>query len=261
MSLKRLLRSIARDLLPHAALEFRTGSGLHLFVPDRGAWSSAAEVFMGRIYDPFYRHLGGVRQWVDLGCNNGFFSFGLLDHLARQPGGKPETRAFLGDANPVCAARVSAAIAHNGLASRWVCEPLIIGPRNATVSLKVHKDSMHTNIFDRGHGRRSGGNPTTDITARLAGETSYFDLAKIDIEGAEKFLFDDHLDFLKRFPLGLCEWHAPVFSGPELKARLEKLGWRVLELHSQGVEYDLQRGDSWESPAGMVLWENPAPTR
>ncbi len=261
MSLKRLLRSVVRDLLPYAALEFRTPAGLHLFVPDRGAWSSAGEVFMGRVYDPFYQHLGEVRQWVDLGCNNGFFSFGLVDHIYRQSGTVPETRAFLGDANPVCAARVAAAIAHNGLAGRWTCEPAIIGPRGATVSLKVHKDSMHTNIFDRGHGRRAGGRTTTDISARLARETGYFDLIKIDIEGAEKFLFDDHLDFLKRFPLGLCEWHAPMFPGPEIKARLDRLGWPVLEFRSQGVEYDLKRGTSWESPAGMVLWRNPAPTR
>ena len=261
MSLKRLMRSIVRALLPYAALEFQTGSGLHLFVPDRGAWSSAGEVFMGRVYDPFYQHLGGVRRWVDLGCNNGFFSFGLLDHLARQSGRRPETRAFLGDANPVCAARVSAAIAHNGLKPQWLCEPLIIGPRNANVSLKVHKDSMHTNIFDRGHGRRVSGHSTTDITGRLAQETDFFDLIKIDIEGAERFLFDDHLALLKRFPYGLCEWHTPNFPGPELNARLQQLNWRVVELRSQGVEYDRARGDSWESPMGMVLWENPAPTR
>jgi hypothetical protein len=29
----------------------------------------------------------------------------------------------------------------------------------------------------------------------------------------------------------------------------------------RSIARDLQRGDSWESPAGMVLWENPAPTR
>lgn len=254
MSLTRLLQSISRDLLPLARLEFRTASGLHLFVPDRGAWGSAAEVFMGRIYDPYLPHLTGVRRWVDLGCNNGFFSFGLLDYLTHATGSRPATQVFLGDANAECVRRVKAALEHNGLTPAWQCETTVIGPRDATVNLKMHKDSMHTNIFNRGHGRRSGGTRTTDISARLAGETA-FDLIKIDVEGAEKFLFDEHLEFLRRFPLGLCEWHAPVFPGAEMKARLEQLGWPVLELRSQGATTDA----GWQAQAGMVLWRNPAP--
>jgi len=259
MSIKRLLKSVVLDLLPCAGLDFRTRSGLHLYVPDRGAWSSSGEVFFARVYDPFYRHLGGVRRWVDLGCNHGFFSFGLLDHLAGREARWPETRAFLGDANEVCVARVREAIAENKLAPGWSCEHIVIGPPGATVNFKLHKNSLGSNIFGRGRSRHISRHASTDITRRLAQATHLFDLIKIDIEGAERFLFEHHLNFLRRFQHGLCEWHAPTFSGPELKEHLRQLNWRVVEFRSQGVEYDLRRGDSWESPLGMVLWENPDP--
>jgi FkbM family methyltransferase len=262
MSLKRLLKSVVQDLLPHAGLDFRTQSGLHLFVPDRGAWSSATEVFFTRVYDPFYQHLDDVRQWVDLGCNNGFFSFGFLDHLFRQKNGLPDTRVFLADANEVCVARVRGAIEHNTLQSGWQCQQAVIGPPGTTVHFRQHKNSLGSNIFGRGRSRgRSRHYLTTDITEKLAHESDLFDFIKIDIEGAEQFLFAHHGNFLKRFRFGLCEWHAPTFTGPEIQARLQQSNWRVLEWRSSGVEYDLRRGDSWESPMGTVLWENPDPTR
>ena len=258
---KRLLKSIVRDWLHYAELDFTTPSGLQLFVPDRGAWGSAGEVFHTRLYDPFYQHLREVRHWVDLGCNNGFFSFGLLDYLTTAGKPAPETRAFLADANQICVTRVQAAIDHNRLSSLWRCRQLVIGPPGATVSFQQHKDSLHSNIFGHGRSRRFFRYPTTDISALLKAESQLFDLIKIDIEGAERFLFENHLPFLKRFRFGLCEWHTPDFPGVKLQEYLQQLGWRTLELRSQGVQYDRAAlGDSWVSPLGMVLWENPAPT-
>ena len=238
MSLKRLIRSITRDLLPYADLQFHTPSGLHLHVPDRGAWSSCGEAFLARIYDPFLPHVKEVRQWVDLGCNQGFFSFVFLDYLAGQKTGSPKTNVFLGDADEVCVKRVCEAIKRNKLV--WCCEQVIVGPPGESISFKKHKDSLGSNIFGRGHGRILR-YATTDVTERFAQETNVFDLIKIDVEGAEKFLFDHHLTFLKRFRYGLCEWHAPFFSGTDLEVRLKQLNWQVVELHSQGVEYDLNQ--------------------
>lgn len=259
MSLKRLMQSVVRDLLPCARLDFHTQSGLHLYVPDRGAWSSAGEVFITRGYDSFYERLDDVRHWVDLGSNQGFFSFGLLDHLARRPGPPPDTRAFLGDANETCVMRVRAAIEHNGLQNKWRCERVVIGPPDSTVKFQQHKDSIHSNIFAHGRSRKKFHLPTTDISRLLADEGNLFDLIKIDIEGAEKFLFQYHLDFLRRFRYGICEWHAPIFPGVQIERELRRLNWRVVNICSKAVQYDLAHGDSWESPLGLALWENPNP--
>ena len=245
--------------MPYADLDIHTQSGLHLFVPDRGAWSSVGEVFVERGYDQFYKHLDAVRHWVDLGCNQGYVSFGLREHLARREGRPPETRVFLGDANAECVVRVRAAIEHNGLQSGWRSERVIIGPPDTTVKFQQHKDSVHSNIFEWGRSHKTFHLPTTNLSQILAREQNLFDLIKIDIEGAEKFLFLHHLDLLKRFRYGLCEWHAPMFLGSELEGRLRELKWRVVEFRSSGDQYDLRRGNSWESPYGVVLWENPDP--
>jgi FkbM family methyltransferase len=261
MSIRRLLKSVARDLLPYAGLDFYTPSGLHLYVPDRGAWSSAGEVFFSRGYDPFYKHLDGVRDWVDLGCNQGFFSFGLLDHLARTEGHFPETRAFLGDANQHCVKRVIESIKSNDLQDRWKCEQVVIGPPDSTVKFEQHKDSIHSNIFAVGRSQKNLHLSTTNISRRFAGEQGFFDLIKIDIEGAEKFLFQHHLDFLKRFRYGICEWHTPAFTGTDLERFIRQLKWKVIEFQSSPIQFDPRKGHSWESYQGVAFWENPAPAK
>ena len=259
MSFKRLLKSVVRDLLPHAGLDFRTPSGIHLLVPDRGAWSSTGEIFIARSYDVFFPRLEMVRGWVDLGCNQGFFSFALLEHLARiNNNAQPETWACLFDANETCVARVNDAITRNSLQSRWKCSQAVIGPPNSFVNFERHKDSVHSNIFSVGRSDKVLSLPTTNLTELLAGRNEFFDLIKIDIEGAEKFLFQHHSTLLNRFRFGICEWHTPQFSGHDLLAAIEKAGWRVAYFCSSSDRYDLQQGHSWGSPFGVALWENPA---
>jgi FkbM family methyltransferase len=260
MSIRRLLKSVVRDLLPYAELDFRTPYGLHLYVPDRGAWSSLGEVFLARLYDPFYRHLCGVHGWVDLGCNNGFFSFGLLDYLSRLEEKVPDTRAFLGDANERCIAWVLRSIGENGLQNVWRCQHVVVGPPGATVCFSQDKDSLHSNIFGRGRTQKKSCHNATDLPALLACEQNIYDLIKIDIEGAELFLFKHHGDLLKKFRYGLCEWHAPPYDGPALREAIKGLGGEVVEVqsHSAGGR-DLSRGHSWMAPVGMALWRNAAP--
>jgi FkbM family methyltransferase len=260
VSLKRLLKSIAWKLLPCAGLEARTPAGLRLPVRDKGEWGCLDEIFVGRAYEPFCPHLQGVRGWVDLGCNVGFFSLGLLDALARHASGTPPaTTAFLGDANETCVGLASETIRRNGLAPAWRCEHVVIGPPGETVSFAQFKFSIHSNIFARQRGERTFRYRTTDFPALMGRLCGVFDLIKIDVEGAEMFLFKHHGDWLRKFGYGLCEWHAPQFEGAALRVAVRALGFEVLEMRSQPAEgYDVSRGHSWESPVGMALWRNPS---
>lgn len=260
MSIQRLMQSIVRDLLPYAKLDFITASGLRLFVPDRGAWSSVGEVFISQVYGPFFDEMKGVRHWVDLGSNQGFFSFALLDYFARKGGSFPETRAFLGDANASCVKRVREAIQLNGLKDRWKCEQVVIGPPDSTVKFEQHKDSIHSNIFAVGRSRKNFLLSTANVSRLFEQEKDFFDLIKIDVEGAEKYLFHHHLDFLKRFRYGICEWHTPAFTGTELESFLRQSKWRVIAFHSSPIKFDPRKGHSWESFQGVAFWENPSPT-
>jgi len=100
--MKRLLKSLAWRFLPHAGLEAETPGALRLPIRDSGAWGCLSEIFVQRTYEPFWPYLRDVRGWVDLGCNVGFFSLGLLDFLSPDPARRPATKALLGDANQRC---------------------------------------------------------------------------------------------------------------------------------------------------------------
>jgi len=94
----------------------------------------------------------------------------------------------------------------------------------------------------------------TDLAALLRAHEGVFDLIKVDIEGAEVFLFRHYADLLRQFRFGLCEWHAPQFPGSALKDHIAKLGGQVLEMRSQAKGHDPSRGHSWDSPLGTALW-------
>ena len=247
--------------MPFADLRTQTLTGLRLSVPDRGAWGSLSEVFITRIYEPFFARLEDVRGWVDLGCNNGFFSFGLLDHLACAISQPLRTRALLGDASETCVRLAREAIRVNQLADCWDCQHVVVGPPGAMVTFTQCKDSVHSTILPRRHGQRTFRYATTDLHALWHRQQGVFDLVKIDIEGAERFLFKHYTALLGQFRFGLCEWHAPEFDGAAMRGWLHQTGWETVEMRSQTAGWDPCRGHSWESPLGMVLWHNASPMK
>jgi len=244
--------------MPYADLRLRTRGGLWLDIRDQGGWGCLQEVFLGAAYEPFFRHLGDVRGWVDLGCNVGFFSLALLESLRqRDPSSAPA--ALLGDANESCVAMARRAVEQNNLSSRWECRHVVVGPPGQTVSFAQFKFSVHSGIFSAQPGEKNYNYPTTDLPALLKGLGPEVDLLKLDIEGAERFVFDQHSDLLGRFRYGLCEWHAPHFSGSALRRWIEEHQLEILEMRSQTAEgYDAARGHTWESPVGIALWRNPS---
>jgi FkbM family methyltransferase len=252
------MQSVAWKMLPYACLEARTPGGLRVAVADKGQWGCLDEIFIGRVYEPFWPALREVRAWVDLGCNAGFFSLALQDFLNRDGTGNQKiTKAFLGDASEACVAQARESIQRNGLAGQWACEHVVIGPPGETVSFSQFKFSVHSNIFGAQRGERTFRYLATDFPALMSRLSEVNDLIKIDIEGAELFLFRHHADLMKRFRYGLCEWHAPQFDGAAMRDWLAGIGFQTLEMRSQSAGHDVARGHSWDSPMGMVLWRNP----
>ncbi len=256
--MKRLLKSWAWKLIPYADLQLRTRGGLWLEVQDQGAWGCLEEVFLGGAYEPFYRHLGQVRGWLDLGCNVGFFSLGLLDYLLRQNPSLTRPPALLADANEYCVARARRAVERNNLAGRWQCQHVVVGPPGQTVSFAQFRFSTHSGIFSAQRGEKTYRYRTTDLPALFHSLGPEIDLLKLDIEGAERFVFDLHSPLLGRFRYGLCEWHGPHFDGGTLRRWIDGHELELLEMRSQTAEgYDAARGHTWESPVGLALWRNP----
>lgn len=257
--MKRLLKSWAWKLIPHADLRLRTRGGVSLEIADQGAWGCLEEVFLGAAYEPFFKHLGEVRGWLDLGCNVGFFSFALLDSILQQNPSASRPRVVMGDANEHCVAMARRGIERNDLSQTWKCRHVVVGPPGETVSFAQFRFSVHSGIFSAQRGEKNYRYPTTDFPALIGSLAPETDLLKLDIEGAERFVFDLHSDLLGRFRYGLCEWHAPHFPGKALRQWIEGHKLELLEMRSQTAEgYDSVRGHTWESPVGIALWRNPA---
>jgi FkbM family methyltransferase len=257
--IKRLLKSWAWKLLPHADLRLRTRGGLWLDIRDQGAWGCLEEVFLGAAYEPFFRHLGQVRGWLDLGCNVGFFSLALLDRLRQQAPSAPCPRVLMADANEHCVAMARRALESNNLSGRWDCRHVVVGPPGESVSFAQFRFSVHSSIFPTQRGEKNYRYPTTDLPALFNSLAPEIDLLKLDIEGAERFVFELPDPLLGRFHYGLCEWHAPHFKGGALRDWIEKHQLELLEMRSQTAEgYDSSRGHTWDSPVGIALWRNPA---
>ncbi len=257
MGLRRLLKSIAWRLLPFGELDFDLASGLRLPLRDKGEWACLGEVFINRVYDEFYHQLGDVRGWVDLGCNVGFFSLGLENHLRLRGGGGAATRALLIDANERCVALAADNLRRNRL-DHWSARHAVLGPAGQTVTFHQFKYSIHSGIFSQQRGERVKHYPTTPLGELLKTHDVPRDLIKIDIEGAERNLFADEGRLIREFRTGICEWHAPEMPGRELERFLREAGCEVFFLKSQPVDWDLKRGDSIESPVGMLGWRNPS---
>jgi len=256
---KRLLKSWAWKLLPRAELRLRTRGGLRLDIADQGAWGCLEEVFLGAAYEPFFRHLHDVRGWVDLGCNVGFFSLALWDSILQRNPNAPLPRVLMGDANEHCLTMVRRALDNNQLSGPWNCRHIVVGPPGETVSFAQFRFSVHSGIFSAQRGEKNYRYPTTDLPSLLSGLGPEMDLLKLDVEGAERFIFELHPHLLGRFRFGLCEWHAPHFPGNSLRQWIKTHKLELLEMRSQTAEgYDSARGHTWDSPVGMALWRNPS---
>lgn len=256
MSLKRLLKSIAWKLLPHAGLELETPTGLRLRTRDKGEWASLSEIFVNRVYDEFFAELRDVRSWVDLGCNVGFFSLALENHLRAQGTPPDSTRALLVDANEECVRLCRDTLQVNGL-THWETRHAVLGPANEVVTFHQFRHSVHSGIFTRQRGEKVRRYATTLLANLLGNYPVPHDVIKIDIEGAEKYLLSQEGDLLQRFRFGICEWHAPEMTGAGLQQFCSASGFEVFLLRSQPVDYDLRRGHSVDSRVGMMAWRNP----
>jgi FkbM family methyltransferase len=255
-SFDRLLQSLAWRLFPAAGLRCFSKSGLQLSVLDKGDWAACSEIFIEQSYAPFFEHFGGVRRWVDLGSNAGFFSLALLDHLREKVGTNVQTAAFLLDASKKSLRKADRYLEENRLQAIWRTIPCVIGPEGKEVNFYEYKYSVASSVFRRARPERVSRLRTIPLARALGAPAADFDLLKVDIEGAELFLLQQEADFVAHFPLVVLEWHYD-FPGPHLRQWIADHSGEVIALRSTPSDWDpVRQGHSWESPLGVALWRN-----
>jgi len=229
---------------------------LRLSVRNKGDWAACSEIFIEQAYAPFLEHFGAVRRWVDLGSNAGFFSLGLLDHLREQAGTDVKTTALLLDASKDSLRSAERNLAENQLDTVWRTIPCLIGPEGKEIDFFEYKFSVASSVFRRARPEKVSRLKTVPLARAVGSPAGEFDLLKVDIEGAERFLLRQEADFVTQFPLVLLEWHFD-FPGRELKEWIAAHSGEVIAFRSTPSGWDpLQQGHSWESPFGVALWRN-----
>lgn len=247
--ISRLKESLAWRVFPWARLRMDIAPECRLLLRNRGDFIILREIFIDEVYSPFLQKAGPVRTWVDLGCNCGMFSL-YLHYFAHKSGWDPLPRhGVLVDANADALAAARESIAASETDARYDFHLSVVAGRDARESTfyegkTTHKSSLHS-LGSRGRKRTR---PVLDLNAATKDFGSEIDLLKVDIEGAETYLFSDWEDFLVRARHLIFEWHEPHMSGTELDARLAALGYHYVAGEQS------TKGEALAMPTGTGLW-------
>jgi FkbM family methyltransferase len=258
VSLQRLLKSIAWKLIPYAELNFQLPSGLHFSVRDKGSYACLNELWVQKTYDSFFSKIGKITGWVDIGCNVGFFSMALEDSQRERYGKADQRSALLIDANEQCVGATKSLLEQNRL-SNIESYHAVIGPKGETVAFHQFKHSVTSRIMSSQKGEKIYYYKTTPLVEIIGDWKGPFDLIKVDVEGAEKYVFEQEQDQLLRFKYGLCEWHEPYTNGKLIMEFCERNSLEVIFLKSQYPEWSPGQKDTLDSSLGMIGWANPSP--
>lgn len=197
------------------------------------------EIFKNGIYDGVF-DLSGVKAFVDLGCNRGFFSIWIASKAGKPPSG------LLVEANPGLIPQVESLLARNHFANMHVLNgaagagldggdvEILVPPTDVGAGLKVTTE-------------KSLAGDTCDlmrVPALSVGEAwlkrfsagERCGILKIDIEGAEGRFFEDEGDFLKIVDRLVVEVHESMVSLEEIHKLISENGFVIIKESKEDSE-------------------------
>jgi FkbM family methyltransferase len=220
-----------RRIVPNSALVYRATTLDNLVV--------AREVFAKGEYGAL-EHFRGIRSFVDLGCNCGYFTL-----FAASLGDPATIKGLAIDAHPDMVEATRWHAEHNGLTNVHPVWGLVgvTAPANGTARFFVNVDAAGSSQFDRAPAGNVTENPWREIeapTVSLSEQwTSRFgqascDVLKVDIEGSEDAFLRAEAAFLSRVGILAIEMHKWIVNVDSLEAFL----------HAQGFEsHQILRSD------------------
>lgn len=250
--IKRLMKSLAWKVFPWTNFNFKMASGVRLCLQNRADFPILQEIFIERSYEPFLKLLPEIKTWVDLGCNCGLFSLYLEDR-ARTEGWKGLRQAVLIDANSYALKTVARSLAANKLEENFQLINGLVGKRNQTMSYFESKSTYKSSIFQLASKEKSRQIKSVDLEEQTRLLNS-IDLIKVDIEGAEIFLAEDWMAWLKSSRYVLVEWHEPHMTGRRLEQMFTEAGFTlILSLPPAYLASDPRA--VLDLPIGSGLWK------
>jgi FkbM family methyltransferase len=221
----RAIASIRSDYFADLRLRFSLGEQLWIPLCFSDSAASFSEIFLQREHELFLRRLGPVRRWVDLGCNNGYFSLQLASQLA--PHDLAMSAALLVDADPRSGLCISRILDENPSLANWQFLNCAVGPECESVCFNVLP-----NMFSRISKNGTMKIPVASQDYLMSVLPPPYDLLKIDIEGAEVPFFENYQALISKAHAVIVEWHswnAANMSSTMFSERLARCGLEVVE--------------------------------
>jgi FkbM family methyltransferase len=247
----RLRRSLAWKLMPDAQLKLNLPDGIQLQISRRGDLTVFNEIILGRLlYQEIFALIPKIENFVDLGCNSGFFSAALVSESKRR--GWDLKRGLLIDAEQESVDLSRNMLRLNSL-DRFEVVRALIGQEGRkevfTISKKSERSGAKYSFEPRGSEVM-----TAQSLARLTAEhqISSIDLLKIDIEGSEKDLLENEPETLESASYVILEWHAPYCTGAWVRDWILARNRKVLFVKT--VLNNNAQTTPWDAPVGLVLW-------
>jgi FkbM family methyltransferase len=205
-------------------------------------WLVEKEIFKAGIYDGVF-DLAGVRTFVDLGCNRGFFSV----WLAEKCGAKP--RGILVEANPALISGIKNLLKRNGFDGMSVLNGAVgAGMEGGEVEILVPPTDVGAGLKTATEKSLAGDKcELARVPALCVGEAwgarfsggERCGILKIDIEGAEQRFFEDEGDFLTRVDRIVVEVHESMVSLEAIRGLLSKNGFSIKKQSKEDSETSL----------------------
>jgi FkbM family methyltransferase len=236
-TIRAITRRLGESIVGDVVLDLPEFSGAFACSPrsDLFARVVAQGHYEPGLVDLLRRHLDPRRDFIDVGANIGFYSV-LAARLL------PGRRVLAIEPNPEALRRLAANLARNGVESAvTVFDGLVSDKPGASELNLIDGMEEYSSIGAIVHASVAG-LPSRRLAVQA--ETvdrlvERFDLApgliKIDVEGAEKLVFDGALETLKRFRPVILSELSPALLGPmgtsaaAIIAQLEGLGYRVVD--------------------------------
>ncbi|WP_309397971.1 FkbM family methyltransferase [Cerasicoccus maritimus] len=167
--------------------------------------TSLGEIFIEGEYD-WLPAESTPKRWLDLGCNNGYFSLLMLFRQAREK--RSECEALLVDGDPRFSKAIESINDSLKLAQNLRFEQGLIGPKVPEANFALHGgmvSRIESELNDNCSNLAVPILSEKNIMNQLAPP---YDLVKVDIEGAEADFLQNYPTVLQHTKTLIIEWHS-----------------------------------------------------
>ncbi len=164
---------------------------------------------------------------LDLGANYGYFTMLCSDYINYKGYAQPDY--YLVEANPFIISSLDSNLKNFGIKNYTILNGAA-GPISGNVNLRISKNLLASTI-----GNSSGGKNAVVPAINIENiSNEYFDLIKIDIEGAEFDLFDNYMNVLTNCKQLIIELHGTDEQNDGIRNKLKNAGY-ISSIYKQDV--------------------------